>query len=153
MGLREQAALDCIAILNDEDGFAFPITVTDPGGLSATLNGFSNDIAETIDPETGMAVSGRVASVALHMRDLAAAGFGIPQGITDESILPWVITFDDILGLSHTFKVQESNPDRAIGVVTCTLETYNPVPVVPGGVLAGGVQVQAGGVNVTAGIP
>lgn len=152
MGLREQAALDSIAILNDEDGFAWPITITDPGGTSALLNGFSNDIAETIDPETGMAVSGRLASVALHMRDLAAAGLGIPKAIDDEDSLPWVVTFDDILGVPWTFKVQESNPDRSIGVVTCTLETYNPVGLFVG-VEAGGEQIAAGGENVTAGTP
>jgi len=32
--------------------------------------------------------------------------------------------FDDINGHSHTFKVSEAMPDRAIGIVTCMLETY-----------------------------
>ena len=149
MGLREQATLDAQTILNDTDGFGFPIVVTDPGGTSANLTGFSNDIALTIDPETGMAVSGRIASVALHMRDLVAAGLGIPKNIPDEDLRPWIMTFNDALGISHTFKVQESNPDRAMGVVTCTLEVYSDVPVTV--VTSGGINVTAGGEFVTAG--
>lgn len=129
MGLREQAALDARTILNNTDGFGVPITVTNPGGTSADLTGFSNDIALTIDPETGMAVSGREASVALHMRDLVDAGLGLPKNIADEDLRPWVVSFVDVLGITHTFKVKESNPDRASGVITCTLEVYSETPI------------------------
>lgn len=151
MGLREQAALDAQTILNNTDGFGVPITVTDPGGTSAALTGFSTDIPFTIDPETGMAVSGRTASVALHMRDLVAAGLGNPKNIPDEDSRPWVVSFVDVVGITHTFKVKESNPDRASGVITCTLEVYNENLVVFRGVTSGGIQVTSGGVPVTGG--
>lgn len=129
MGLREQAAVDLRTILNDEDGFAWEIAITNPDGVCDTVRGFSTDIAETIDPDTGMAVSGRLVSVALSIRDLEELEcyetFGLPQGIADTTIKPWVVVFKDILGKEHTFKVQESHPDRALGIVTCMLEVYD----------------------------
>lgn len=124
MSLREQAGLDLRTIVEDLDGFGWPITVTDPSGLSATLTGLSTDIGHTIDPETGIAVSGRRASVAITIASLAEAGLGIPRAIADQSSKPWVIAFADIGGSSHTFKVCDAMPDRAIGLVTCLLEGY-----------------------------
>lgn len=127
MGLREIAEQDLGFILEeDTQGFRWPITVTDPDGkISSGLYGFSDDIAQVIDPDTGMAVSGRLSSIAIRISSLVLQGFGLPQGIADASKKPWVVVFDDINGNSFTFKVQESNPDRALGVVTCVLELYN----------------------------
>ena len=126
-GLRETAETDLGVILEDDIiGFGWPITVTDPSGTVGNLIGFSNDVAEVIDPDTGQAVSGRIASVALRTSSLTAAGLGLPEGIADAASKPWVIKFDDINGNPFTFKVQRSNPDRALGLVTCVLELYRP---------------------------
>ena len=124
-GLRELAQSDLGAILRDTDyGFGWPISVTDTDGLKKPLVGFSNDISQLIDPDTGQAVSGRLATVALHIGDLTEAGLGLPQGIADAKQKPWIIEFNDIHGEAYSFKVAQSNPDRAIGVVTCILELY-----------------------------
>lgn len=125
MGLRQQAEADLAYILEDSvGGFGYPITLTDPAGLTDTFTGFSDDIAQVIDPDTGTAVSGRLASVALRISSLYAAGFKLPKGIADTGSKPWVVTFDDINGLPYTFKISESNPDRAAGIVVCLLEAY-----------------------------
>lgn len=126
MGLREQAERDLSFIVEDADnGFGWSITLTDPSGHSAALVGLSNDIAQAIDPGTGMLVSGRVASVALRISTLKEKGFTeLPKNIEDSSRKPWVVVFDDIGGESHKFKVCEGNPDRSIGLVTCQLEGY-----------------------------
>lgn len=88
--------------------------------------GNAGDIAQTIDPQTGMAISGRVAHVSIAMASLVAAGFvDLPRGIADDKRSPWVVTFNDIAGKEHTFKVLEAMPDRTIGIVTCTLEGYD----------------------------
>lgn len=126
MSLRDQAAADLQTFLEDTAGFGVPITVTDPAGTSVELTGFSTDIGETIDPETGTVVTGRSASVALSLARLTTEGLGIPRGIADGSGKPWVVTFDDIEGNAHTFKVSSSAPDRAAGIVTCMLEAYRP---------------------------
>ena len=126
-GLRETARADAKAILEDGDiGFGWPITVTDPAEISADLIGFSNDISELIDPDTGQAISGRLASVALSIDSLTEKGLGLPKGISDSSSKPWLMAFDDINGNPFVFKVHKSNPDRALGIVTCTLEIYKP---------------------------
>ena len=127
MGLRELAENDLGFILEDEvTGFGWPVTITDPLGNSGTgpFIGFTDDISQVIDPDTGQAVSGRLATVVLRISSLNAAGLGIPEGISDENLKPWVVQFDDINGVSYTFKVSSSNPDRALGVVSLILELY-----------------------------
>ena len=128
MGLREQAALDLQAITEDADsGFGWALRITPPGGPAAVpVVGLSNDISTTIDPETGQAVTGRSASVAIALSSLTAAGLEVPKGIHERAAKPWVIAFDDVTGEEHFFKVLEARPDRAIGVVVCILEAYEP---------------------------
>jgi hypothetical protein len=130
MGLRTIAEQDLAFILEgDEHGFRWAITVTDPAGnVSSGLYGFSDDVAQLIDPDTGQAVSGRLASAAIRIGALAAQvpPMALPQGIADASVKPWLVQFDDINGTTHIFKVAQSNPDRALGLVTCILEVYTP---------------------------
>lgn len=150
MSLRTLAESDLSFILEDADtGFGWPITLTNPAGATISLTGFSNDIAQVIDPDTGQAVSGRSASCALRISSIREQGanlvtecgeplaecnepqmeagnvaFGIPRGIADADSKPWIVTFLDINSFSHTFKVIQSNPDRALGVLSCLLELY-----------------------------
>lgn len=128
MGLRELAEQDLGFILEgDEAGFRWPISITDPNGTTVSdLYGFSDDIAQIIDPDTGQAVSGRSASVAIRIFTLQDAGLGVPQGVADASQKPWLISFEDINGNSFDFKISQANPDRALGVVACLLELYVP---------------------------
>ena len=126
MSLREQISADIKSILEDTDtGFGWDITVTDPDGTTGDLKGYSNDIAQMIDPDTGLAVSGRTASVAIHFTSLSDEGLGLPVAIADETKKPWIVEFEDVFGKSYTFKVSESNPDRASGGVVCILEIYS----------------------------
>ena len=125
MSLRQLAESDLGLILEDgATGFGWPITVTDPSGTVLPLTGFSDDIAQIIDPDTGQAVSGRLASVALRISSILAAGLTLPRGIADAGIKPWIIEFNDINGNAFKFKVAQSNPDRALGLVTLLLELY-----------------------------
>lgn len=126
MGLREIAERDLSGILEDKDyGFGWDISVIDPDGTQVNdLVGFSNDIAQMIDPDTGQAVSGRLASAVLRISSLVTAGLDLPVGISDGTLKPWVISFNDINGNNHTFKVAQSNPDRALGIVSLILESY-----------------------------
>ena len=125
MGLRTDAAEDMREIHEDKDDFGWEITITDPAGTSAPLVGLSNDIAQAIDPDTGILVSGRSASVSLPIQAILDAGLEMPEGTSDPKARPWVVSFDDIVGVEHTFKVSQTNPDRGIGNIVCLLETYN----------------------------
>ena len=127
MGLRQIAESDLGLILEDTvTGFGYSITLTDPSGTVRPLTGFSDDISQIIDPDTGQAVSGRLASVALRISSIISAGLTLPKGIADAGIKPWLVQFDDINGNPYTFKVAQSNPDRALGLVTLLLELYAP---------------------------
>lgn len=125
MGIRELAERDLGVILNARSsGFGWPITITDPDGVRSTLTGFSNDISQAVDPETGMMVSGRSASCALRISDLALAGLSVPRAVADTGGKPWVIEFADINGNACAFKIRDVSPDRALGLVVCVLEDY-----------------------------
>jgi hypothetical protein len=125
MSLRAIAETDLQHILEDANkGFGYSITLTDPSGTSKNVTGYSSDIAQLIDPDTGQAVSGRLASVSLRISTLLGLGFSIPQSINDSSSNVWSVVFNDINGISHTFTIVQSNPDRALGVVTLLLELY-----------------------------
>lgn len=126
MGLRDLASADLMGILEDtRGGFGWSITLTDPAGYSAPVVGFSTDVATAIDPDTGLLISGRTASVALHFSSLRRAGFLTdPRGVSDSKSRPWVVQFADVQGRSYKFKVFRSNPDRALGMTTLELEDY-----------------------------
>jgi hypothetical protein len=126
VSLREQAAADFLAIAEDVDGFGWPITVTNPDGVSLAMTGMSTDIGHTLDPNTGVLVAGRTASVALSIKRLTDAGLGMPKGVPDEDRKPWTVVFADIGGTARTYKVLQTMPDRAIGCVTCVLGAHRP---------------------------
>lgn len=126
MSLRLIAEQDLQSIIEtDLTGFGWPITVTSPAGATYALRGFSNDIGQVIDPDTGQVVSGRSASVAIRIGLLIENGLAVMQNISDTALKPWLVTFDDINGVSATFKVIQSNPDRALGLLTCLLSFYD----------------------------
>jgi len=124
-GIRETAEADLACILEDGVlGAGWPVTVTNPSEVSESFTGYSNDISQVIDPDTGQAVSGRAASVVLRISTLTAAGFSLPVGISDTAAKPWIVQFDDIGGSQHTFKIIRTDPDRTLGIVSCLLQVH-----------------------------
>ena len=119
MDLHQLAEAD-LAFTLEGDGQT--VTVTNPAGTSAPLKAISNDISLIIDPETGVPVSGRNANVALRVASLRDAGFEIPKGIEDGAEVPWLVEYTTVTGETITTKIMASNPDRALGLVTCRLE-------------------------------
>lgn len=125
MGLREQMAVDAKAILGDTSGFAEPLTLTSPAGDTRELTGFATDVAESVDPETGVIVSARRASVAISLLTLDELSAELPAVVPDADRKPWLVSFTSATGVLGTWKVVDVKPDRAIGVVVLTLESYD----------------------------
>lgn len=131
MPLRTQAEQDLGTILEgDAHGFRWPVVIVSPTGQTVgdpnPFYGFSDDISAVIDPETGVLVSGRLASVALRISALQAAGLAtLPEAVADQAGKPWLVRFNDINGSAHAFKVRQSLPDRALGLLVCILEGYD----------------------------
>jgi hypothetical protein len=120
MGLWEIAAADNAKFLQDtEGGFARPVTLQSPTGQTANLNALCNDIANTIDPETGAVVAARYATVTFAKPGLVAAGLGMPVAITSGK--PWRVSFRGADGELKTFMINDV-PSDDIGAVTCRLK-------------------------------
>lgn len=132
MGLRAQAKLDARAILEDISGFGWPVTLTSPLGVVTSVYGFTTDVGQTIDPETGQAVAGQRASFAVARGALPE----LPEAVAESSRKPWLATFADSQGVSGTWKVIEVLPDRAVGVVVLLLEVFKRAIVHLTGALA-----------------
>jgi len=128
--LRDIAEDDLGMTLEDSlYGFGWPINIEDPEGNTDDLNGQSGDIGLTIDPNTGMAVSGREAHVSLRLSSIESSDLeGYPRGQAKTTDKPWIFRFDDINGHPGTFIVRQSQVDREIGVVTCIIEFYKEAP-------------------------
>lgn len=128
MSLRQQAETDLSFIIEDSiNGFGWAVTLTNPDGLTGNFVSLTNDIAQLIDPDTGQAISGRQATICLRINSLLQSGLGLPKGVADTNTKPWIVTFNDVNGNNYTFKILQTNPDRAIGLVTCILENFTPL--------------------------
>lgn len=120
MGLWDIAAADNAKFLQDATGgFARPVTLQSPSGQTATINALCNDIANTIDPETGAVVSARYATVTFSIVALAKAGIGTPIAVT--SGRPWRVSFRGASGELKTFMVNDV-PSDDLGTITCRLK-------------------------------
>lgn len=126
MSLREQAAADLRTIVEDGAGFGWPIIVTNPVGEAFELTCLSGDIGLTLDPETGVAVVGRKAHASMTFASLKERNAGVPIGLASSSVKPWRVTFKDIGGTSHEYKVTETMPDQTLGLLVVILEAYKP---------------------------
>jgi hypothetical protein len=123
MSLLDQAKALARSILNDATGFGVPITLTNPDGASANLYGLSTDIGLSIDPETGLTVSGRKASVSISVADITAAGFALPEAVPDEGEKPWLVQVANTAG-AQVMKVTDVVPDQTLGLLTLHLGRY-----------------------------
>lgn len=122
MSLRNVATSDLNTIVTTD--FGVEILITPPGGVARVVTGYTNDIAQVIDPDTGQIISGRVITIAITLRSLSAQSLEIPRGYMDENTDPWLVEFIDTDLKEYLFKVLSSNPDRALGIVTCELEFF-----------------------------
>jgi len=125
MSLRTLAELDNKAILEDtETGFAWDISLTSPNEVTEDLTGYSNSISQVIDPDTGQVISAKAVSVAINISSILEVFTELPKGIADAGIKPWIVTFQDLAGTPKIFKVEKSNPDETLGMITLILEAY-----------------------------
>ena len=126
MNIRDLAAQDFHNIATDiNSGFGVPVVLISPDGKTEQISGLTTDISSYIDPETGVLVAGRVASVTFANKAIRAAGFNeMPVAIPEANKRPWVVCFNDPEGIPYLFKVVKVMPDRAISGIVLELELY-----------------------------
>jgi len=129
MSLRTQAEADLASTLEASQDFGFPIVLTDPSGnVSNGLMASAGDIGASIDPDTGMPVSGRRALLTVRMATLTAQGFTtLPEGVQAATASPWIVAFAGPSSGTQLYKVKRSMPDRTLGIVTMDLEFWRVV--------------------------
>lgn len=128
MSLRAQVVTDFRAIVENGEEFGALVTITDPSGVAVELTALVTDHFAALDPETGIPVAGRTASVAIAMGSLVDAGITLPSGVMDPAALPWRVSFTGADGVLQLYRVTEVLPDRAIGAVVCRLEFFGAAP-------------------------
>ncbi len=121
MSLRQLAESDLAFTLEDPNGFGWPVTLTDPLGVSANLTGQAHDISQIIDPDTGTAISGRSTAFVLRSSSITAGGLTQPVGVADSDSAPWLVEFESINGAPYKFKVEYADPDYVLGTITLIL--------------------------------
>ncbi len=111
------------SVLTNTRGFAVPITLTTPAGETHEISGLAADIGLSIDPETGVMIHGRKATVAISLAVLGELGLATPEGSPDEDTRPWLVTWTPSTGGAQTMAVVGSIPDK-LGCVVLELSRY-----------------------------
>lgn len=125
MSLLAEAALDLRSFLEDVDhGFGVRVSVVSPDQVQATVTGYSADVGRSMDPETGLAVSGRMAHITVPTAQMLESFGEIPDGSPDSSQKPWLATVS-LPGHpeEQTFRIFRTEPDK-LGCIVCYLEAY-----------------------------
>ena len=131
MSLRVQAEADLAVTVEAPGDFGLVFTLTDPAGFTSVtpLYGSSADVGVTVDPDTGLAVSARRATLTARRSSIEAAGYAsLPEGTADGAVKPWIVNFAGPGSPTRAYIVKRSWPDRALGVLTMTLELYRVAP-------------------------
>jgi len=123
VSILAQARADLGVTLEGATEFGQSIVLTDPTGFTsvAPLLGQAQDIGRILDPETGVFVSGRFASVTLRLSTLTAvSGYAsFPIGVPEKTSLPWTVSVaGELWHVLHTI------PDRTLDVLVCILGFY-----------------------------
>lgn len=123
-GLRVVAHRDMGRIIDDDAGFKWLCTVTDPSGVVyPDIPCRSNDVHLVVDPGTQQVFIGRQVTIVFYKDDLIALGIGGIEGVIDEDKKPWVIDVLDIHGVNCTLKVVAKHPDASLGPLVLETET------------------------------
>lgn len=128
MGLREIAEADLAVTIEDRDtGFGWDVVLLSPDEADddpgAELIALTVDTVLLGDPDTGTAVVGRRASVAIRISSLPDPDV-LPEGIPDLDSLPWRFRFSTLRGTERLYRVAHTEPDETLGVLVCHLEPW-----------------------------
>ena len=93
-------------------GFAVDLKFTDLLANELTIKGLFNDISLTINPETGMPMTGSRITISFHQSDLT-----IWDG--KASLQRWKIEFTNGAGQTIIAELSDIMPDRSFGDVQC----------------------------------
>lgn len=124
MGLIDQAKKDIEQITSNSNEFGVSMTFTAPTSKTATVTGLHKKHHLGIDPEKGVAVNTKTASVSVSEKFLADAGYPVRNGNGVVDLKKHLVAVKDSTGTTETYIIEQWFPDETIGLIVCTLGTY-----------------------------
>lgn len=125
MSLRTTAANDFKKITQNLKEWGLKLTITAPDDSTFDVIGLATDISLKVDPDTGLVVSGRKASVAISLDQFRANDITeVPSMRPDQSGKPYRISFTSEDGNTYNFSIRESIPDRTLDQVVLILQQW-----------------------------
>lgn len=107
-----------------EQAFDLDITLKDPEGISATIKGLGTHHNTSVDTD-GVLFNSPNIHITFHEDTLIAANSaynykknGVP------TLKGHTASFVDNLGTTHEYMIEETMPDRTVGLVVCMCQKY-----------------------------
>lgn len=120
MSLRDQALADAQFALENASDFGQDINLIAPDGTVTPMRGYTGDITELIEPDSGQIVTGRSIHVMLFINSLPPGPR--PVGIQDLNGIPWRVSFPNISSkVVKSYGVRATQPDDAMGTLSLEL--------------------------------
>lgn len=108
--LMAEIARTLQSVLDNVADFATAAILTAPDGTAFAISGLYQDIGLSIDPDTGLSVQARKATLVVSTLTLMQQGIVLPRG--QDSALPWLVTLTPPTGSEITLAVQSAIPDK-----------------------------------------
>lgn len=122
MSILALAESDLGLTLESPEDFGRSISLEDPSGNTATLDGQYGDISQITLLEDEIPVAGFKQHIVLRIASIRAAGLDDPTAVQNTNKNPWIIGVTDINGDVKQYKFMMTLPDNTIGVVVGELE-------------------------------
>jgi hypothetical protein len=125
MGQLERARADAARIMSDKtNGFAVDITLVAPSEETATVPGLHTKHHLDVDTDGAM-VSSKNAHISIRESLLTDLDYPVRNANGDVALKNHKVTVKDSTGNDCTYLISESFPNETLGLLICTLVTYN----------------------------
>tara|TARA_R110002126_G_scaffold53535_10_gene144566 strand:+ start:246 stop:617 length:372 start_codon:yes stop_codon:yes gene_type:complete len=123
MNLKKRAEADIKKITGNINEWADEATLTDPVGGVFTVNVIHTKHHLGLDPEIGVPINAKTASIAFSESNLSAS---VRNGESEVNLDGWQIDVADSTEVSKSYYALEWFPDEMIGMIVVILSDKKP---------------------------
>ncbi len=109
---------------NKGSGFAVDITFVAPDATTVTVPGLHSKHHLAVDTD-GTRVSSKTANISVYEKALTDLGYPTRNAAGDVDMKKHKVTCKDSTGNDCTYLIDEVYPDETVGLITCSLVTFN----------------------------
>lgn len=124
MGLIDQIKKDIEQITSNGDGFAVEMTFTAPTAEVVTIKGLHKKHHLGVNPETGVAVNSKSASVTFSEKFFTDQNYPVRNSRKVVDLKGHLVDVKDSTGELQRYIIKEWFPDETIGLIVCVLGDY-----------------------------